>query len=57
MIQEVQYAKINWLDTLYSMLMLLGSLIPSVRNFRRVLVNLFYRLNEHRHVPAHKRFG
>ena len=57
MIQEVQYAKTNWLGTLYSMFMLLGSLIPSVRNFRRVLVNLFYRLIEHRKVPAHKRFG
>ena len=43
--------------TLYSMFMLLGSLIPSVRNFRRVLVNQFYRLIEHRQVPEHKRFA
>ena len=37
--------------------MLLGSIIPSVRNFLRVLVNPFYRLIEHRQVPAQKRFG
>ena len=28
----------------------------SVRNFRRVLVNPFYRLIEHRQVPTQKRF-
>ena len=39
------------------MFMLLGSLIPSVRNFRRVLVNPFYRLIEHREILAQKRFG
>ena len=39
------------------MFMLLGSLIPSVRNFRRVLVNPFYKLIKHRQVPAQKRFG
>ena len=39
------------------MFMLLGSLIPSVSNFRRVLVNPFYRLIEHRQEPAQKRFG
>ena len=38
------------------MFMLLGSLMPSMRNFRRVLVNPFYRLIEHRQVPAQKRF-
>ena len=37
--------------------MLLDSLIPSVRNFRRVLVNPFYGLIEHRQVPAQERFG
>ena len=36
--------------------MLPGSQIPSVRNFRRVLVNPFYRLIEHRQVPAQKCF-
>ena len=39
------------------MFKLLGSLIPSVRNFRRVLVNPFYRLIEHSQVPAQERFG
>ena len=39
------------------MSMLLGLLTPSVRNFRRVLVNPFFRLIEHRQVPAQKRFG
>ena len=39
------------------MFMLLGSLIPSARNFRRVLVNPLYILIEHCQVPAQKRFG
>ena len=37
--------------------MLLGSLIPSVKNFRRVIVNHIYGLIEHRQVPAQKHFG
>ena len=39
------------------MFILLGSLIPSVRNFRRVLVNPLNRLIEHRQVPVQKHFG
>ena len=37
--------------------MLLGSLIPSVKSFCRVIVNPFYRLIEHHQVPAQKHFG
>ena len=37
--------------------MIHGSPIPSVKIFRRVLVNPFYRLIKHRQVQAQKRFG